>query len=217
LATDLIPWSHIVKLTGGLVEVIQFPWRVLALTAVFLSIAAGYGYAKLFDGRGARTALCVLALAVICASPWIDYAFNEKGVLEFGRGANAYIITPEYQIKGTDVGATRSRDVITQGDVRMTAYEKDGTRITAQLESDGEGRLTMPLFGFDGYAAELNGERIGWTRGENNRLAVDIPADTQGTLRIWYEGDVLWRVTDALSLITAICILGLWLKKRRLY
>lgn len=55
------------------------------------------------------------------------------------------------------------------------------------------------------------------TRGKNNRLAVDIPADTQGTLRIWYEGNMLWRVTDAASLSTALCMLGLWLKKRRLH
>ena len=217
LSTKLIPWSHIVKLTGGLVEIIQFPWRLMALTAVFLSIAGGYGYMRLMDGKGAKLALCVLALSVIGVSPWIEYAFDEKDVLEFGRGANAYIITPEYQIEGTDVNATRSRDVIIEGDAQMTAYEKKGTKITAQVDAAGDTRLTMPLFGFDGYAAELNGEPIDWQRGENNRLTVELPAETQGELCIWYEGKAIWRVTDAISLVTALCVLGALMKKRRLH
>jgi len=182
---------------------------------VFFSIAAGYAYARLFDGRSARAALCVLALSVVCASPWIDYAFDKKDVLEFGRGANAYIVTPEYQIEGTDVNATRSREVMIEGDAALTAYEKKGTRIKTQVNAAGDARLTMPLFGFDGYAAELNGERIDWVRGENNRLTVDVPAGTQGALRIWFEGKAVWRATDALSLVTALCVMGLWLKKKR--
>jgi len=215
LSTRLIPWSHIVKFTGGLVEIIQFPWRVMALAAVFLSFAGGHGYARLLDGRGTKLALCVLALSVVSASPWMDYAFEEKGVLEFGRGANAYIITPEYQIEGTDVGATRSRDVIIEGDAALTDYQKKGTRITAQVNAAGDAKLTMPLFGFDGYAAALDGERIVWSRGENNRLMVELPAGTQGELRIWFEGRAIWRVTDAVSLVTALCLLGLWMKKKR--
>jgi len=217
LSTELIPWSHVVKLTGGLVEIIQFPWRVMALTTVFLSIAAGYGYVRLLNVKGAKLALCVLALAIVGVSPWMDYAFEEKGVLEFGRGANAYIITPEYQIEGTDVGATRSRDVIIEGDAVLTDYQKKGTEISAQVNSIGDAKLTMPLFGFDGYAAELDGKRIAWTRGENNRLTVEFPAGTQGELSIWFEGKAIWRVTDALSLVTALCMLGLWMKKRRLH
>lgn len=217
LSTKLIPWSHIVKLTGGLVEIIQFPWRVMALAAVFLSLAAGYGYVRLFDGKSARLVLCVLALSVVSASPWMDYAFEQKGVLEFGRGANAYIITPEYQIEGTDVGATRSRDVIIKGEAQLTAYEKKGTRIAAQVAAVGDAKLTMPLFGFDGYAAALDGKRIAWTRGENNRLTVELPAGTQGELSIWFEGKAIWRVTDALSLATLLCLCVLFVKKRRLH
>lgn len=215
LATKLIPWGHIVKLTGGLVEIIQFPWRVLALSAVFLSVAGGYGYIRFFEGRSSKVVLCVLALAIVAALPWTEHAFDKKGVLEFGRGANAYIITPEYQIEGTDVSATRSREVIVKGDVVLTEYEKKGTKITAQVDAAGDARLTMPLFGFDGYAAELNGERIDWVRAENNRLAVDIPAGTQGMLRIWFEGKAIWKVTDVLSLAAALCALGCWLKRKR--
>lgn len=215
LSTDLTPWSYIVKLTGGLVEVFQFPWRMLVPGTVFLAIAGGYGYARLLGGKGAKTALLVLALSVVSASPWMEYVFEEKGVLQFGQGANAYIITPEYQIEGTDVGNTRSRAVLIEGDAKLTEYEKKGTEITAQLDAAEDARVMVPLFGFDGYAAAINGERVDWTRGENNRLTVDIPAGTQGELHIWFEGKAVWRVTDAISAVTLLCLLGTWLKKKR--
>ena len=185
------------KLTGGLVEIIQFPWRLMALTTVFLSIAGGYGYVRLMDGKGAKLALCLLAISVIGAMPLMEYALDEKNVLEFGQGANAYIITPEYQIEGTDVAATRSRNVIIEGDAELTAYEKKGTRISAQVDAAGDARLTMPLFGFDGYAAEMNGERIDWLRGENNRLTVLLPAGTQGELHVFFAGRTVWRAAEA--------------------
>ena len=217
LSSRLTPWGHIVALTGGLVEIIQFPWRLMALSAVFFAVAGGCGYARLFDLKGAKAAMCLLVISVISVSPSVSYVFEEEGILEFGQGANTYIVTPEYQIEGTDVAATRSRDVIIEGDAELTAYEKKGTRISAQVDTAGDTRLTMPLFGFDGYAAEMNGERIDWLRGENNRLTVELPAGTQGELRIWFEGKAIWRVTDALSLATLLCLLGIWMKKRRLH
>ena len=85
------------------------------------------------------------------------------------------------------------------------------------MHAADDARLTLPLFGFDGYAAELNGEKIDWVRGENNRIAVDLPAGTQGELSVRYEGKAIWRVADALSLATLLCLLGVFVKKRRLH
>ena len=71
------------------------------------------------------------------------------------------------------------------------------------------------MFGFIGYAAELNGERIDWTLGENNRLTIDVPAGTQGELRVWYEGKAIWRVMDALSAASALGLAAFVLIGRR--
>ena len=60
-ATSFFPWSYAVALTGGLVNYIQFPWRLLALTAALLALAAAYPIAGM-QGEHQKLAV-VLALA----------------------------------------------------------------------------------------------------------------------------------------------------------
>lgn len=215
LATDLVPWSHVVKLTGGLVETLQFPWRFLLMTAVCLALVGGDGLARLLEGRGMRAAICTLALGMICSLPYLKDMPPYDYDLEFGEGAKTYMIYPEYQIEGTDVDDTRSRQPLLLGDVAMTAYEKDGTRVTAQVSAQGDAQIALPLFGFPGYAAELDGERVPWTLGENNRQTVALPAGAQGELRVYYAGKTSWRVADGLSAAAALWLAVLVGRKRR--
>lgn len=215
LASDIVPWGHIVKLTGGLVEVLQFPWRFLVLAVLCFALAGGDGIARLLKGRGMRAAVCTLALCMVCALPYVQDMFPYDGELEFGQSAKTYMIYPEYQIEGTDVNATRSRKPLLSGDVTLTAYEKDGTRVTAQVAAESDAQIALPMFGFIGYAAELNGERIDWTLGENNRLTVPLPAGAQGELRVWYEGKAIWKVMDGLSAVSALGLAAFVLIRRR--
>ena len=50
----------------------------------------------------------------------------------------------------------------------------------------------------------MNGQRVSWRRGENNRLTIDLPAGTQGTLRVWYAGKTIWTVMDGVSAASAL-------------
>ena len=79
----------------------------------------------------------------------------------------------------------------------------------------GGASLSFPLFGFDGYAAELNGEPAAWRLGANNRLTLDVPAGTAGTLNVRFRGKAIWRVTDAISLMTALCTAAYCCKRRK--
>ena len=47
----------------------------------------------------------------------------------------------------------------------------------------------------------------------NNRIHMDIPAGANGTLRIWFEGKMLWRAADALSLLSAVIFLVYLIKR----
>ena len=135
--------------------------------------------------------------------------------MRFGEGANPYMILPEYQIEGTDVGDTRSRTLLVEGDAQVTAYEKEGTRISCAVSAQSDAVLTLPLFGFAGYEATLDGRPLAVGLGENNRLTVSLPAGAQGALRVWYVCRPLWRVCDAVSLLTLLAAAGAWIARRR--
>lgn len=209
MCTDMFPWSYVFALTNNFFEILQFSWRFLAIGTAALSLCAGLGYACLLKKDGAKGLLAVLAVAVLCAAPVIEHALSLE-IMEFGTDGSPYMLTPEYQFEGTDLAATRSRQVLLEGDVQLTGYEKTGTHIQAHVQAENGGTVTFPLFGFDGYEATLDGEKIAWTRGENNRLAVTLEAGAQGELSVRYAGHMLWRAADLVSLATlaALCMLA---------
>lgn len=214
MTTELFPWSYVIKLTGGLAEVIQFPWRLLVIASIMLALCGGYGVSRVMGGRLKQAMLVTLALSVVAGMPYIDSVMDKKVGIEFGQGAKTYMVYPEYQYPGTDVNDTRSRDVIIEGGVEMAAYEKDGTRVRAQVKAEESGALTLPMFGFDGYEATLGGEEIAWTRGENNRLRVALPAGAEGELEIRYTGRGIWRIADAASFLSVAAFAVYCLMKR---
>ena len=155
-----------------------FPWRFLPLAVPLLAFAAGCGYAS---GReGTRMAAAVLALSMLCAGPYVGQVVREGEQMRFGEGANPYMILPEYQIEGTDVGDTRSRTLLVVGD--------------AQATRAGEPRA------------------VGL--GENTRLTGRLPAGAQGTLRVRFVNWPLWRVCDAVSLLTLLAAVAAGIMRR---
>ena len=84
--------------------------------------------------------------------------------------------------------------------VEASGYEREGTNRAVHVTAAQDGAVSLPLFGFMGYAAELGGARVEWTRGENNRLTVAVPAGTDAELRVRFAGMPIWRAADAVSL-----------------
>lgn len=217
-STKLFPWALMERLTHGLVNYLQFPYRLMMFADVFLALAAGWGLVCLMGERPQRllAALLTLMLCTICVYPQLGgYSVRSADMPVYGaRNADHYIryksytstITSsylEYALPGSDLSATKNQKVKADG-VDVTGYAKNGTDITAQVAAKEDGTLTLPLFGFDGYRAELDGEDVAWTLGENNRLTVQIPAGAQGELRVWFAGKPLWRAAEAVSLLAAL-------------
>ena len=159
--------------------------------------------------------LAALCAAVLCALPTLTQQIQSDEYLRYGEGANPFITNVEYTLPDTNFYLTLDREAHVSGGVVMTQYEKLGERVTAQLEAQEDGEILLPLFGFDGYAASLNGERIPVRLGQNNRLTIDLPAGTSGTLRVWYEGKAVWRVCDMISLATLAAVLVCAARRRK--
>ena len=204
--TTLCPWARLESLTGGLVAFIQFPWRLLLVTTLCLALAGGYGLSQVFSSRGSAVQLAVLTLCAALALPLLSAETRKDNYIEAGHVPDWTYLYEDYTLGGTCLRGTLDRTVHTQGDVSVTDYDKVGTSITAGLEAGQGGTVSFPLFAFDGYEAELGGERVEIARGENNRITIDVPAGASGTLTIRFVGKPLWRVSEAVSLLTALAM-----------
>ena len=214
MCTTLFPWGHVSRLTMGIADYIQFPWRFMMIAAVTLAMAGGWGYAKLTEEKKELGVVLALAIALFAALPAISDQTRSNDYLEFGQGAGPHLTYTEYTLPGTDVSKTRDRAVLTEGSVAVTQYVKDGTNVTAQVKADAAAKVSFPLFGFDGYRAELDGEEIAWELGENNRLTVLLQPGQSGELRVWFAGKGIWRIADMVSLLTAAGMIALGMRRK---
>ena len=213
--TTLCPWARLESLTGGLVSFIQFPWRLLSVTTLCLALAGGYGLSQVLSSRGSAAQLAVLTLCAALALPLLSAETRKENYIEAGHVPDWTYLYEDYTLGGTFLRGTLDQTVHTQGDVTVTDYDKAGTSITAGVEAEQGGTVSFPLFAFDGYEAELSGERVEIARGENNRITVDVPAGTRGTLTIRFAGKPIWRVGEAVSLLTALAMAAHALHERK--
>jgi len=229
--TDLLPWAQMESLSRGMINYLQFPTRLMAFADVLLALGAGYGAACLAEGKSQKdlAALLTLALCVVCAYPQMEHhAIRSKDQPEFGvRDADPYFrwksytdtITGsylEYSLPGSDLSKTTDQSVTADGDMQIVKVDRRGTAFNADVDTRGDASVSLPVFAFDGYRAEMNGSRLPLSAGENNRLMVRLPAGTQGTLRVWFAGKMLWRAAEITSLAAALGLMvSARMKKRR--
>lgn len=214
MATTLFPWSHVRVLTRGLSDYLQFPWRFLMMTAVLLALAGGYGCARFARGHGEQMAAAVLAVAALCALPTLTDEARNPEYIAFGETVSPNLQYTEYTLPGTQTAITLDPRVQVDGDAAVTDYRKESTTITAQVDAQTDAVLTLPLFGYDGYRAQVNGQETETGLGENNRLTVRLDAGTSGELRVWFAGKAVWRIADAVSLGTLLALLGMHVRKK---
>ena len=225
MGTKVFPWSTVSGLTHGTVEILQFPWRLFLFPAALLSLSGGWGLSVQFGGHRV-TALCVLMMAAFAAAPYLNdiaegkYEYDIGGqssryIIREGHGANPYMIFPEYQIAGTNVQDTRSRETVVSGNVKLAGYKKQGTQIDTRIRAERGGSVSFPLFGFKGYEVCLGETRMPYRLGENNRLTVDIPAGTDAPLTVRWKTPPLWRLADVISLLSLLMLFAIRRREER--
>ena len=215
MATTLFPWGYVRVLTRGLSDYLQFPWRFLMMTAALLAFAGGHGCARFARGHGEQMAAAVLAVAALCALPTLTDEARNPEYIAFGETVSPNLQYTEYTIPGTQTAITLEQDVQVDGDAAVTEYRKESTTVTAQVDEQTDAVISLPLFGYDGYRATVDGREMETGLGENNRLTVRLHAGTSGELRVWFAGKTVWRIADAVSLGTLLALLGLCLHRRR--
>ena len=214
MATTLFPWGHVRVLTRGLSDYLQFPWRFLMMTAALFALAGGHGCARFARGHGEHMAAAMLAVAALCALPTLTDETRNPEYIAFGETVSPNLQYTEYTIPGTQTAPTMERSLLADGDTAVMAYRKESTTITAQVDAQTDAVIALPLFGYDGYRATVDGQAMETGLGENNRLTVHLPAGTRGELRVWFAGKAGWRLADAVSLGTLLGLLALAASRR---
>jgi len=221
-----------------LVSLIQFPWRLLGLTAVTLALLAGAGIAWL-EGQGATSTqvgpyTCLLALAVVAAA--FPYTWPE--LLPVRPADETPRAVVEFEIEYPDMrGMTRwserlptdadspliaqylageplRRAAIIAGEGRILSQRSAGASAYAHVLAETPVRLRFYTYYFPGWQATVNGQP--WTitaDPPNGLIGLDLPAG-EHEVRLRFGSTPLRRAAGFISGFAAIVWLGLMVADR---
>jgi len=165
---------------------IQYPWRMLSVTA-FLSIAATglfLARAPILPrlGRVIAGAAVVLALATppfqrvnSLVWDWDDAAIDPWTL--YLNGASGFTAWGEYLPRTHPVHQWMARvslPVASPEGIRVLSAERDGSRLSARVEAPQGGSLVLPLVAYDFYRASRDDEEALETFSEQGLLGVRL-------------------------------------------
>ena len=229
MSTEMPSWKGAFKFLA----VVQFPWRFFGPATAFLAFGGGLALAALVGRDSARERHWTWLVICGAAFAWfvnVGYVYavriSERAIVRAyrsGRPQEASGI--HYLIRdGLRDDAIRARgDVVTSSspvDVKLSRPQADVVQLDFSRNA-ADNDVELPLLPYWGYAAQLRSpdgtERpLGVGLGPNKLLSVRIPrAHADGTVRVRYRATFLQRLSQVVSLVSALGFLSLWLFLRR--
>jgi hypothetical protein len=226
----LFPWDQIQNinsLTATLVSSIQFPNRFLTIANLALTITAGIVaeyFAKKNDRVGRLSYFCGILLLVVLGNVYLmESGINKSASMRIynseGMGTG-YISGAEYLPYGTAAEKLMYHNPICYGYLETENYEKLslGAKVHVVNNDVETGQITFALLYYKGYMAydEDTGTILDCYAGDNNQVAVDIPAGFNGNVRVKFVSPIYWRIGELITLATILIFVyfGIVDKKR---
>ena len=218
-ASTLFPWDALPEPVLNAASFLQFPWRLLMLSDLLFSVCGAFAVRELAGFKPSRTCQialshAVLALCLVSVMPLLTMETRKNHYVYYGRVSEQGMIYLDYALKGTDSRTMTSR-AVEADDVDVTGFERAGTNICVDIEAGNGGTLTLPVFAFEGWQAELNGERLQTQRSKTNRLRLIIPQTEGGKVLVRFAGKPFWRILDGISLLSGLILVFLSVRGKR--
>ena len=230
MSTDMPSWNGAFKPLA----VVQFPWRFFGPATAFLAFGGGLTLSALVGEDRSRERSWAWIVVCGAAFAWfvnVGYFYaariSEHDIIRDFRGGRRqeasgihYLVRDglsDTEIRGRGDVATSAHPVAVklsrpQADVLQMAFSGNA--------SDND--VELPLVPYYGYAAHLQlpdgtRERLTAGLGPNKLLSVHIPRKyANGLVRVRYEATTVQRLSQAVSLVSGVAFLLLFVCHKRL-
>ena len=226
IATTNFPWD---KMPNEF-SIIQFPWRMLLIATILLSIIAGINISKCFDEIKEGTILVVTLVISMYVGQYIsnviqfDNNFDETYLeqitdIENLYGDDKYCSSFEYLPVKARTEYTKNREegvIVLSGNAIIKEEEKQKNDMTFKIEKNTDGsKLELPYIFYLGYHIELNEKEIPYEESEHGFISIEVPKEETGMVSLSYQGTTLSKVSYAISGTTFIAFIGYVIYEKR--
>ena len=225
-STIYFPWERLqrIGLINRVAGAIQFSSRFLTFATLFLCVVSAIAVCGYFRERSGQKLLffgCALFLTWSAGSYFSSYV-NEADTFATAENQLDQIRTTDVLYLISDDGAYFSTRELRSQDITFTASEgvaltnisRDGTCASFTYENSSgasDSYVDVPFNYYPYYRAQdESGQKLSTGVSDTLvRLRVTLPEQTHGTVTIRFTLPILFRVGDAISLLTAIGLLAL--------
>lgn len=224
------PWEYLQEICG----VIQFPWRIMLFASFFIALFSGTVIWKLQDGLYKSLyifiAVMLSVLGVISTIFPNCYHYATIGNEEYRSKINVgnSIGLGEYLPTGTDkeklAGTIPSVESNHNHKTEINSSKENGCFTLYFSENNAVNTyFDLPLIMYKGYKATLTTDKgtteIPLDYGMNNLIRITIGSEKAGTIKVWYEGTAVQKISFIVSTASFGAVLGYLLivsiKKRK--
>lgn len=221
MSTKYFPWKYLPEE----ISIIQFPWRMLMMSAFFLSFVCAinmYAIIKKFNFKDVIVISVISILYILAFSSSLIF-YTEEPVtniaeLELGSfsgkeyevvagcGKGEYLPVNAY--KNRFYVATREQGIyVLEGKALVENENKNGTNYTANVKtSDAEYTIfELPYIYYPGYEITLDSIKLENYETENGFLGFVLGKEDSGKIEVKYTGTTAMKVS---LIITTVSVIG---------
>ena len=217
-STYYFPWNYLadIKFIQNIVASIQFPWRFITISMVFVSMALGLTLSNLKNELEKKymnfiiTGLCVIsAYQGIQNIDMIERNVESLAVYD-GEEVMDMGIALEYIYTGTDIEELMVDNRVHSENVDVREASRDGNSMRLSYISEENAFLELPIFAYPYYQCKdpVTGEELVIEKGfTNSRIRIQVPANYEGEMEVAFVQPWYWRVAEIVSCVVLIAVL----------
>lgn len=222
----------------NVLDTIQYPWRILLYSVLFISIITGYIIKQLLKKENVYTIFILIVSYCLLFSFMIgsnvrfaktlssDFNFanqeltdsDDYGSLSFSIGfAHEYLpnnMNTEYIIeKGKNI------DILT-GDAEVISDSRENNKLKIKLKNKEENtKIELPLIYYEGYniiLKDTSGEEknIDYQMSEKGFIVINIDKVSEYEILINYTGTTIYKICDIIAIITLVIYIVYIVKRK---
>lgn len=212
--TKIFPWANVSSFLGFM----QFPWRLLMIATSFITFSYLI-YFMILSNKSKKNKIVlrysyiVIILVSLLTIGLYSFQYGYKNYRYLAHNENS-VGGGEYlpaNINFDTLYTYESGYTINGNNLKITSYDKKGTSVTIKYENGNkEDSVIVPLFNYIGYKAE--GAKL--SSGENHLIKL-TPNSEKGTIKVYYAGTRLAKVSFIVSGVTLIGLVGYIIIERK--
>lgn len=206
-----------------ILDVIQYPWRLLNFSVLFIAILAGYIIKEIIKTDNKFLLLLMVIFYSMLFVLFIgskakfaktlnqDFNFYEQEVTEkddYGSFAFSLGYAHEYLPKVTNVNTIKSEKneiKVIKGKADIEKFIIDDNVIYAEIETlDEQVSIEVPRIYYKGYSILVDGKNNNYYIGDNGFINLDINSIGKHSIVIKYTGTTLYIIIDYIAIIVFI-------------